>query len=171
VGWPVPHKGFRCCQPLCISCSPLAPGEALRGGRISSPRSALWASPHGQLLAPCHASLAPLTSHRPPALPPHTKVSGEGALGIPVPGRGLQRHYGREVCSLYISRERVQSSQAKTWQLSATKLHSPAPASSRSVGSATRLGTSPGSLLFFCPQTSEQYHALTSRSPTGLGFY
>lgn len=52
--------------------------------------SAPRASPHDRPLAPCHASLAPLTSHRPPTLPTRMQVSGGGAVGMPALGRGLR---------------------------------------------------------------------------------
>lgn len=76
MGWPVPCKGFGCCQPLGITRSPLARGEVPCGGTLGSSHSAPQASPRGQLLTPCHASLAALTSHRPPVPPNHTQVSG-----------------------------------------------------------------------------------------------
>lgn len=90
MGWPVSSKGLVSCQPLRIAHSPLAPGEAPRGGRIGSLRSAPQASPHDQPLAPRHAGLTPLTSHQPPTLSTRMQVSGGGAAGMLAPGRGLQ---------------------------------------------------------------------------------
>lgn len=95
MGWPVHCKGFGCCQPLSTTRSPLATGEVPCGDTLGFSHSAPQASPHDQLLAPCHASLAPLTSHQLPVPPNHAQVSGAGATGKLALGRGLQHHRPR----------------------------------------------------------------------------